>query len=759
MLPIAMTLVNICSAYIYTKGCSLREKLQPVLLALLFLAVLYHSPSGLVLYWTLNNIFSLVKNLVVKTVKYPKCFLAAAIGALDIIYVIRLIYGGIIRECAARGDNEALLFYAIIALLLLAPCMSYIYTAKNGTRMIKAAPGASSSVSWKEVIVPEMALTILIGLMVPVTVISSAPLDFVDPIYYYNPMNYIVFSFTVAIGMFMVWGNVLAGMLTTGGKRIFGLVLLGAYVGSLLDYFFFRADVGVLSMTLQFERLPHFGRDNRIWNIVLLTLCFGSCVLFWKKRNMHRLCLNIVFVTILAMVVLAGKQWIRAEQVINRYENTEKADERIEIKLSRNGKNVIVIMLDRAIGGILPYSFDEKKELYEMYEGFVFYPNTASTGLHTNYGAPALFGGYEYTTGAMNRRDDVLLAQKHDEALLVMPVIFGEAGYQVRVADPPYAGYQEISDLSIYRDYPYIHPFYYEAVFQESSTPQERIGLTERNLLFYCLYRCAPGILQARVYDGGAYLSASEGGFTSQQNMFRSYGALKSLKEITVIEEAGDNLFMMDNNLPHQPYLPFQLPDYSLPHSVDNTGYEDHFLNRTLDGKIMDIESNDYNLYTYHCNTAALLRLGEWFEYLKQEGIYDNTRIIIAADHGMELGMFSYMELKGGVGQDIDIDAEGVNALLMYKDFDSNGPFSIDGSFMTNADVPSLAVRGIIGHPTNPFTGHVIDMSGKKDGIEILWAHNTDILINNGYVFEPKEGPWYHVKDDIFDVNNWQRIK
>ena len=60
-LPIAMTAINIVAGAVYTKGFSLREKLQIYGMALVFLVILYNSPSGLVLYWTCNNIFSLVK--------------------------------------------------------------------------------------------------------------------------------------------------------------------------------------------------------------------------------------------------------------------------------------------------------------------------------------------------------------------------------------------------------------------------------------------------------------------------------------------------------------------------------------------------------------------------------------------------------------------------------------------------------------------------------------------------------------------------
>jgi YidC/Oxa1 family membrane protein insertase len=62
LMPFVMTAVNIFSSYIYTTNLQKNDKIQLWVLALLFFVLLYNSPSGLVLYWTLNNIFSLVKN-------------------------------------------------------------------------------------------------------------------------------------------------------------------------------------------------------------------------------------------------------------------------------------------------------------------------------------------------------------------------------------------------------------------------------------------------------------------------------------------------------------------------------------------------------------------------------------------------------------------------------------------------------------------------------------------------------------------------
>ncbi len=61
LLPILMTMANVLSAITYGGGKAKRR--QAFVLAAFFLVLLYRSPSGLVLYWTTNNVFSLIRNL------------------------------------------------------------------------------------------------------------------------------------------------------------------------------------------------------------------------------------------------------------------------------------------------------------------------------------------------------------------------------------------------------------------------------------------------------------------------------------------------------------------------------------------------------------------------------------------------------------------------------------------------------------------------------------------------------------------------
>ena len=72
VLPILMTVINIISGVIYGRGLPLKSKLQMYLIAAVFLVFLYNSPAGLVFYWTLNNVFSLVKNIIMVVLREKK---------------------------------------------------------------------------------------------------------------------------------------------------------------------------------------------------------------------------------------------------------------------------------------------------------------------------------------------------------------------------------------------------------------------------------------------------------------------------------------------------------------------------------------------------------------------------------------------------------------------------------------------------------------------------------------------------------------
>ncbi|MBP2295774.1 YidC/Oxa1 family membrane protein insertase [Azospirillum rugosum] len=64
LMPFVMTAANLASGLVYTRSLTRRDRTQTWIVAGIFLVLLYGSPVGLVLYWTVSNLFSLAKNCV-----------------------------------------------------------------------------------------------------------------------------------------------------------------------------------------------------------------------------------------------------------------------------------------------------------------------------------------------------------------------------------------------------------------------------------------------------------------------------------------------------------------------------------------------------------------------------------------------------------------------------------------------------------------------------------------------------------------------
>jgi len=101
LLPILMTLINCAAGVVYTYKLALKDKAQVFGIALLFLLLLYNAASGLVLYWTLNNVFSLLKNLyfsirIPNNIKRNLLYLSVSLICSILIFYIMAINSGVL---------------------------------------------------------------------------------------------------------------------------------------------------------------------------------------------------------------------------------------------------------------------------------------------------------------------------------------------------------------------------------------------------------------------------------------------------------------------------------------------------------------------------------------------------------------------------------------------------------------------------------------------------------------------------------------
>ena len=751
ILPVIMTFVNLVSCVIFTKGSPLKAKLQLYIMAFFFLVFLYTSPAGLVFYWTLNNIFSLGKTIFYK-LKNP----GKVLGIMfSISGILAAVYGCYFYQALTL---RKIVFLIIVGVLLQVPLIcSFLKNRikgralhEEGDRKIFLAGG--------------LFLSILTGVLIPSAVIKSAPLDFVEITDFYNPLWFIVSSLSLAFGIFVIWTGVFYFLAKPAARVYFDKgvwFLSGIFV---VDYMFFGKDMGLLSSQLEFEKELEFTWTDQLVNIVVILIVI--LVLYVVYRYLKKLMKEILIIGTLALLCMAAVNVTSINTAINSMKERDlEAYMAIpRLTLSKTGKNVIVLMLDRAIGEYIPYFVQEKPELKEQFSGFTYYANTISFGAYTNFGAPALFGGYEYTPVEMNKRDTELLETKHNEALKVMPVLFDQNDFQVTVCDPPYAGYKAIPDLSIYEEYPDIKSYVLDGKFSEDYDNEKIIENNHRNFFCYSILKTVPLCIQKTIYDYGRYNQAeSKAAAETKQialSMYRSvglepvfmdnYNLLAALPDITDVVDGDVNTFlMMANGTTHDPVL-LQEPDYVPALEVDNTEFERNHQERfTVNGRTLKMDIY-IQMTSYQTNMAALLQLGKWFDYMRANDVYDNTRIILVADHGRGT-LFEGDEYRLG-----ESDMLSYYPLLMVKDFESTD-FIMSEEFMTNGDVPTLAIKDIIEDPVNPFTGKIIDNSEKTEHDQyIIFSKELDVEKNNGTTYLPAK--WYSVHDDMRDADNWELV-
>lgn len=707
LLPILMTAVNVVSSALYLKGFPLKTKVQLYAMALFFLVFLYSSPACLVFYWTLNNVFSLIKTIVYKVARALRR-----------------------RPGAPRLPRRTL------------------WKESEPNKKIFWGSGAF--------------LTVLMGVLIPSAFISASPQEFVDINAFLHPLWYVASSLCLAAGFFFVWMGVFYWLAKPRGKVLFQRLMFSLCGVATVNYMFFGTKLGVVSATLQYESGLNIPIPTQWLNIAVLVLLIALlwlAVIRWKRFVSALLLVATLAIGGMSVINTVTTAFSVADISADPHAQTSATP---AFRLSTEGENVVVIMLDRAMGQYVPYLFQEDPALKEQFAGFTYYDNTLSFGGFTNMAAPALLGGYEYTPAELNARKDEALVDKHNEAVLMMPLLFANEGFEVTVCDPVYANYQWIPDLSLFDPYPEISTYIAKGKFTPDGSRQAVIQNNHRNFFCFSLMKSLPLFLQYFLYDGGRYNQAvgAEDVWASQtlispstaaglrKSFMESYSVLLNLDAMTkVTEDKTDTFLFLSNDATHEPML-LQLPGYTPSPTVDNTAYDNAHGDRfTVDGVSLRVESGEQMAH-YHVNMAVLKQLGNWFDHLREQGVYDNTRIILVSDHGRHLEQLDKLNMGGGL-QDVEL----YYPLLMVKDF-GNNEFTNCHDFMTNADVPTLAVSGVVEHPVNPFTGVPITSSEKTAHPQfVMMSWEFDVAVNNGNTFLPAR--WASVSDSIWERDNW----
>ena len=239
VLPIIMTAINLVSCVIFTKGSSLKSKIQLYAMAAFFLVFLYASPSGLVFYWTLNNTFSLVKTIFYK-LKNPGKILSILFSAAG---AFLLVYGLFFYS---RPSLKRIALFVGCGVLFQLPLL-YTLLKKKLRFNLKFTQETANK---KAFFAGGLFLSVLVGVVIPSAVIKASPQEFIDINYFYHPLWFIASSFCFAVGTFVIWLGVFYWLAKPSSRVLFDRAVWILSGVAIVDYMFFGKDLGNLSANL-----------------------------------------------------------------------------------------------------------------------------------------------------------------------------------------------------------------------------------------------------------------------------------------------------------------------------------------------------------------------------------------------------------------------------------------------------------------------------------------------------------------------------
>lgn len=733
ILPILMTLINFISGAIYAKDAPFREKAQLYCIAVIFLALLYNAPSGLVIYWILNNIFSLIKNIVMKT-RHPMRFLHIVVCSvlLFLTAYICLKHGSLTKKIAMALFSAFMMLFPLLRAVLMKSLPSEkldaVLTPRNLPLLVFSG----------------LALALLCGFTLPASVISTSPVEFSFLGKTASPTSYVWSSFFVFFGFFVFWPLAVYKMFGDRVRRILPAVFFVLLVCMLANVYVFEFPYGNMSVNFTLDDERVLKNASLFFSLVPILLLFLAALIFLAFARIKKLwiltlavfsvCLAQSGIGIMKISAIKKQFAVHSENRDKYGKESLSVNSEIEpvYHLSRNGKNVIVLFLDRAISAFFPRAVEQFPELGKQFSGFVYYPNTISFSTNTSLAAPAMMGGYEYTPQAMNARPDEFLRDKHNESMLVLPKLFSDAGFEVTVSDPPWSNYAHEGDLTPFE--PYEHVKAHSTFGKYTSLYFAEIGLKGGESVDRADNVCRKEIRNFSVMQtlypplrSTFYRLCRDKNQRDDRTYYNIFSSLYFLREQTDFASERNAYLFIDNDAPHEPHA-----------------LSDDYLR--ISGEKKSIEESHYDV-----NAASLFQAAKYFDYLRANDAYDNTRIIIVSDHGQGLELDRFNRLSN------QLDAARYNPLLLFKDFGSTAPLSTDHTFMTNADVVYLAKEGLPVSDENPFT-HKKFVPQKENGADLYpvanGEHHADHLLKKKqFTLESVRG--YHVQENIFDERNW----
>lgn len=448
---------------------------------------------------------------------------------------------------------------------------------------------------------------------------------------------------------------------------------------------------------LMFEQLP-IGPGARVLHLLvdLAVLAAVAPALLWALRRFAPRSLIVAILLCNLSLALAAGIGVAREEVGGAggpSSDAELGDR--PLRFSPSDPNVLIVFLDRFMGGFVESILAEEPQLVDRLSGFVWYPRTLSAGENSIAGVHPMLGGYDYLPVEMNARGERLL-DLSVEAFSILPYNFAKRGYRVNVVNPGGLGFTMNGDCSYLEmdgvTCTHITPAVVKARAEQMDFPLRKISESSYADLLVLLasMRAAPYLLKEVIREKGpwrAFMDHSAG------TTFRVWAELKAFPGLTRTDAREPNLNIVSNLLPHEPYF---LDETCRPRHEQQVPSKEEVRRRG--------HASAFSLQHEIAARCALLLTTDYLDHLKAAGVYERTKIVIVSDHGI-VGEVEDRSSRAVAGGTVDNVFVRTRSVLLVKEIGAQGPLRVSEEFLPNAEVPRLVCEEI-GGCVNPYLGN-----------------------------------------------------
>jgi hypothetical protein len=294
------------------------------------------------------------------------------------------------------------------------------------------------------------------------------------------------------------------------------------------------------------------------------------------------------------------------------------------------------------------------------------------------------------------------------------------------------------------RDSPIYAKKFYPNAYNTKNDENYARNMIVRYLLPFSLFKIYPSSQRKYVYMNGRWNNNSIFNSGWIASYIRELALMKSLPDISEATNSNrGNYNFFSSLLTHDVYAARDNGQVqTIVQGGKKTKNKDHTTNDILmnDSSIpkKDIVrfGNGKTAVHFYSAKESMVQIAKWIKWMKNNGVYNNTKIIVVSDHGYDINnpMFKQNKSKEGVVY------SRYNPILLVKEFDATGELKINNKFITNADVVAMSLETIDKNAKTKYTHN------KDKGFRLYTGDKNTSLMVYKNIFEPTNWKYTKVK-------------